>query len=105
MNFGTTIQCPLCHEAVDKLLYRYHLDNERLVIETLKGHHPTWTENDGICGRCLDYYHTEVVMGQRILPEIGPYFPVKTVDDFIILPTGIRMDTDPHYTGNGVTIC
>lgn len=105
MNQQENIVCPLCGDKVEKLLYRYHIDNEKVVVEKIKQHNPTWTENDGICGRCVDYYHTEVVMQQRVLPEIGPYFPVKSKDDFIILPTGLRLDADARYTGKGVTIC
>lgn len=105
MENSGTILCPLCHDRVDKILYRYHIDNEKVVVEKIKQHNPAWTENDGICSRCVDYYHTEVVMQQRILPEIGPYFPVKSKDDFIILPTGLRLDADARYTGKGVTIC
>lgn len=105
MNQPVNIICPLCGDKVDKLLYRYHIDNEKVVVEKIKQHNPAWTENDGICGRCVDYYHTEVVMQQRMLPEIGPYFPVKSHDDFIILPTGLRLDADARYTGKGVTIC
>src|SRR5258706_13240477 len=105
MNSTATIKCPLCNDAVDKLLYRFHLDSERQVIEQLKKGHPAWAENDGACGRCVDYYHTEVVIMQRMLPEIGPYFPVKSADDFIILPTGLRLDADPRFTGKGITIC
>jgi serine protease AprX len=90
---------------VDKLLYRYHLGNERQVIERIKEHNPGWTENDGACGRCVDYYHTEIVMEQRMLPEVGPYFPVKSADDFVILPTGLRLDADERFTGKGITIC
>ena len=104
MNLTRTI-CPLCNDKVDRLLYRFHLDNERQVIERIKNGHPLWTENDGACSRCVDYYQTEIVIQQRMLPEIGPYFPVKSADDFIILPSGLRLDTDPRYTGKGITIC
>jgi serine protease AprX len=105
MPSGLSIECPLCHDKVDKLLYRYHIDGEKKVIEQIKKTYPEWAKNDGVCSRCVDYYHTEVVMQQRILPEIGPYFPVKSADDFIILPTGLRLDADPRYTGKGITIC
>jgi serine protease AprX len=105
MNTGTAIICPLCNDTVDKLLYRYHIDGERKVVDQIKQHNPEWTENDGACSRCVDYYHTEVVMQQRILPEIGPYFPVKSADDFVILPTGLRLDADQRFTGKGITIC
>jgi serine protease AprX len=105
MQPPNTIVCPLCNDKVDKLLYRFHLDNERVVLERIKEHYPEWAEHDGICSRCVDYYHTEIVMEQRMLPETGPYFPVKSADDFIILPTPLRLNADPRYTGKGVTIC
>lgn len=97
--------CPLCHDNVDRLLYRYHLESERQVLERIREQNPEWTMNDGLCSRCVDYYHTSIVMEQRMLPEVGPYFPVRSADDFIILPSGLRLDADNRYTGKGVTIC
>ena len=97
--------CPLCQDAVEKLVYRFHFDNEKTVIEKIKSAHPDWSATDGICSRCLDYYQVEIVMAQRLLPAIGPYFPVKSVDDFVILPTGLRLDADARYSGKGITIC
>lgn len=105
MSNGEQIICPLCLDSVDKLLYRFHIDGERRVIERLKEHNPSWTEKDGACSRCIDYYHVEIVREQRMLPEIGPYFPVKSVDDFVILPAGLRVGADQRFTGKGVTIC
>ena len=100
-----TLICPLCRHKVDRLVYSYHLAGERQVLERIKVNNPGWAENDGICHRCVDYYHTEIVMRQRILPDIGPHFPIKTVDDFLILPTGLRLNADQRFTGNGITIC
>ncbi len=86
-------------------MYRYHIDNEKLVLEKMKEHNTSWSATDGLCSRCVDYYHTEVLMQQRMLPEIGPYFPVKSADDFIILPVPLRLDADARFTGKGITIC
>ncbi|CAN5834915.1 hypothetical protein BH10BAC2_BH10BAC2_22270 [soil metagenome] len=105
MNNGEKIICPLCSDAVDKLLYRFHIDSERNVIEKIKAHNPEWSVNDGVCSRCVDYYHVEIIREQRILPEIGPHFPVKSADDFVILPTALRVDAHPRYTGKGITAC
>lgn len=105
MNNQGKIICPLCNDSVDKLLYRFHIDDERKVLEKIKQQNPSWTENDGACSRCVDYYHTEIIREQRILPQIGPHFSVKSADDFIILPTPLRVDAHPRYTGKGVTIC
>ena len=105
MEKNATILCPLCKDTVDRLYYRFHIDSERKVFDRIKTNNPTWAESDGICSRCVDYYHTAVIMEQLILPEIGPHFSVKSADDFIILPTGLRLDADPRFTGKGVTIC
>lgn len=101
----TIVICPLCNDKVERLVYAYHLGNERQVLERIRLKHPSWAENDGICHRCVDYYQTEIVMHQRILPEIGPHFPVKSADDFIILPTGLRLNADQRFTGKNITIC
>jgi serine protease AprX len=105
MSNREKVICPLCNDAVDRLLYRFHIDSERSVLDKIKKQNPGWSLNDGVCGRCVDYYHTTIVIEQRILPEIGPHFPVKSVDDFVILPTALRVDAHPHYTGKGITIC
>ena len=102
---GEKITCPLCNDAVDELLYRFHLNSERTVIDKIKTQNPAWTEQDGICSRCIDYYNIEIIREQKLLPEIGPFFPVKSVDDFVILPTALRVDANPKYSGKGVTIC
>ncbi len=102
---NNSLICPLCGDAVSKLLFRFHTENEKLVLEKIKTQNPEWAVEDGLCSRCVDYYQTEIVMQQRLLPEVGPYFPVKSPDDFIILPTPLRLDADTRYTGKGVTIC
>ncbi len=105
MENSINIICPLCSDTVDKLYYRYHIDSERKVLDRIKTNNPGWSQNDGICSRCVDYYQTAVLMEQKILPEIGPHFPIKSADDFVILPTGLRLNADPRFTGKGVTIC
>ena len=105
MQNGEKVICPLCRDAVDKLVYRFHFDSEKTVIDKIKSAHPEWAATDGLCSRCLDYYHVEIVMAQRLLPSIGPYFQVKSPDDYVILPTGLRLDADPRYSGKGITIC
>ena len=104
MGSGTII-CPLCKDAVNRLVYRFHHDSERGVIEKIKHEFPEWSVNDGACSRCVDFFHSEIVMKQQILPSIGPHFSIKTMDDFIVIPTGLRLNADPRFTGKGVTIC
>src|SRR6476646_2387292 len=99
------VVCLLCNDYVDRLLYRYHIDSERTVIEKIKENNPNWTEGDGMCSRCVDYYQVTVLQQQHILSLSGPHFSIKSADDFVILPTGLRVDAHPRFTGKGVTIC
>ncbi|MEP7232409.1 MAG: S8 family serine peptidase [Ginsengibacter sp.] len=99
------IICPLCKDTVNKLVYRFHFDSEKGVIEKIKNEFPEWTVNDGACSRCIDFFHSEIVMEHRMLPAIGPHFPIKAMDDFIVIPTGLRINAHPQYTGKGITIC
>ena len=105
MNPGTQLICPLCKDSVDKLVFRFHIDSERPIIDRIKADHSDWGEDDGACSRCIDYYHTAIVREQQLLPEIGPHFPVKCLSEFVILPTGLRVNAHPRFTGRGVTIC
>lgn len=100
-----SIICPLCSDKVDKLLYAFHLEGERVVLEKIRQQNPEWTVSDGICSRCVDHYQTEVILQQRILPGIGPYFSIRSADDFLILPTGLRINAHQNYTGKNSTIC
>lgn len=97
--------CPLCGERVDRLVYSFHRASEDQIIRKIRERHPDWSEKDGACPRCVDHYHVEILNEKRILPEIGPHFPVRTVDDYVVIPTPLRMNADPRYTGQGVTIC
>ena len=97
--------CPLCQDKVDKLVYRFHYDSEQVIFEKIRKEFPEWTKQDGLCSRCVDFFRSEIVIDQRVLPAIGPHFPIKTADDFIVIPTGLRVDADPRFTGKGVTIC
>lgn len=105
MTATNVIVCPLCNDQVDHLVYRFHLDNEWQVMDRIKTHNPEWATNDGACSRCVDYYQTEIIMEQRMLPEVGPYFRIRSADDFIVLPAGLRLDADARYSGKGITIC
>lgn len=102
---GQKIICPLCNDAVDELVYRFHHSSEKAVIDKIRAGNPDWTEHDGICSRCIDYYHVEIIREQKMLPEVGPYFPIKSADDFLILPTALRVDANPKYSGKGIGIC
>ncbi len=62
METSNTIICPLCRDTVDRLYYRFHIDSEKKVLEKIKEQNPSWSEQDGVCSRCVDYYHTTIVI-------------------------------------------
>jgi serine protease AprX len=97
--------CPLCQDKVDKLVYRFHYDSDQAIIDKIRKEFPEWTKRDGLCSRCVDFFRSEILIEQRILPAIGPHFAIKTADDFIVIPTALRLNADPRFTGKGVTIC
>jgi len=49
MSNSEKIICPLCNDAVDKLRYRFHIDDERSVIEKIKEQNPAWSDTMGWC--------------------------------------------------------
>ncbi|HEX2606932.1 MAG TPA: S8 family serine peptidase, partial [Flavisolibacter sp.] len=104
MNEATFI-CPLCQDRVDQLLFQYHQMEEQVIINQIKKLHPEWAREDGLCSRCLDYFQVVVLQKRQQIPDLGPYFPVRSLDDFLIIPTAIRLQATPTLTGKGVTIC
>ncbi len=100
-----SLQCIVCGDHVNSLIYNFHFENETEVLRRIKAEHSDWVDINGVCGRCVDYYQTEILLERRTLPEVGPHFPIKSPDDFIIIPTPLRIDADPKFSGKGVTIC
>lgn len=70
---------PLCKNTVNKLVYHFHYDGEWSAIEKIKHEFPEWTVNDGACSRCVNYFYSEIVIKQQILPAIGPHCSIKTI--------------------------
>lgn len=99
------VMCPLCGDAVEKLVYRWHYESEQEVLDKIREQNPTWSEHDGACSRCVDYYHVKLQQDEGLIPEAGPFFQIKSADDFLVIPTPVRLDADPKFTGKGVTIC
>lgn len=97
--------CPLCGEAVDRLIYPFHRAEEEAVLQRIRERHPHWAGAQGACPRCIDYYHVEMLREEGVVPEEGPHFPIRTADDYWVPPTPLRMGADPAFRGRGVTIC
>ena len=83
------IICPLCNDKVHELVYQYHVESERNVLEIIKQSNPGWVEKTGACGRCIDYYEIKIDQQGGIIPEAGPFFPVKSPDDRRSMPGSV----------------
>lgn len=105
MNPQTRQTCPLCGEMVDHLIYRFHRAEEDAVLRKIRESNPGWSEVQGACSRCLDYYHLQILSEKKLIPAIGPHFPLRSADDFAVIPTPLRLEANPAYTGKGTTIC
>lgn len=97
--------CPLCGDAVEQLIFNFHRAEENAIIKKIKEAHPAWVETDGVCSRCVDLYHSEILLEKKLVPEIGPYFPIRSASDYAIIPTPLRLRANPEYSGRGITIC
>ena len=97
--------CPLCGENVDRLIYTFHRATEESILQKIQASHPDWSEEQGACTRCVDLFRAKLLRENGLLPEVGPYFHLTTMDDYVVIPIPLRMDVNPHYTGKGITIC
>lgn len=54
------------------------------------------------CTRCVDQFDVSVAKRSGLIPET---LLSKISSDPLVLPTPLRLNADPNYTGKGVTIC
>ena len=93
----TTEQCPFCKKERPQLIRAFHLSEDRPLLEILQQYKHDWEVADGICNVCLDEAHQSLQ---------GKLLQVHNFQDEAlgILPTPIRLNANPNYTGKGVTI-
>jgi hypothetical protein len=65
MPDSSHIQCPLCGDSVERLVFRFHHESKQEVLEKIKKDHTDWVEGSGACSRCADYCHIEVVINLK----------------------------------------
>ena len=48
--------CGVCNQRVERDVLVYTAHTEVHIVDEIKKKHPNWTEKDGLCAKCLEYY-------------------------------------------------
>ena len=53
-------KCSVCGERVegDLVVFTEHTENH--IIDEIKLKHPDWTQDDGLCPKCADYFRAQL---------------------------------------------
>lgn len=97
-------RCPLCRNHVDDLITTFSGENELSVVEKLHARHPEWDPVSGLCERCLYLNEYDTLHEHFESPAKGTLFRKRIGNDFALLPTPLRLNIDPRFTGSGITI-
>ncbi|MEM1121228.1 MAG: S8 family serine peptidase [Bacteroidota bacterium] len=90
--------CVLCKSEKNPLVHHFHGRQNRPLIEILRERVPNWHNEMSVCTECLDGIHQELLSN---LLNVQNY----SYGGIQVLPTPIRLNANPKYTGRGVTIC
>ncbi|MEK9135765.1 MAG: hypothetical protein AAB393_01475, partial [Bacteroidota bacterium] len=100
----TIARCPICRQYADTLLRTLPGTGEDLVIAKIKARHAEWTEQDGMCERCLYLNEFDTVDEHFTSLTKGTLFRQQIKNEFALLPTPLRLNADPRFRGRGITI-
>ncbi len=53
-------KCPICGDKENNDIGEYIAHTEEHIMKAIKEKHPEWVEKDGVCRKCLDYYHDQI---------------------------------------------
>ena len=87
--------CPICKKN-EKVLNRFQDPIDKPLLERIQTDKSNWNPDEGVCLSCLDQYH------QKLLNQL---LSVDGAEGFTALPTPLRLNAHPDYSGEGVTIC
>ena len=53
-------RCPVCQKNVGVDLQSFVDHTEGHIVDIIKKDHPDWVRKDGVCKKCLEYYHKQM---------------------------------------------
>jgi hypothetical protein len=56
-------KCSVCNEHVEGDLLVYVDHTEAHIIDEIRASHPQWSEKDGLCKKCVEYYRNQMQGG------------------------------------------
>lgn len=91
-------KCPFCNSSGTNLIAHFHYENDKPLLDVLQEFKKDWNTTDGVCTSCLSNAHESL---QNKLLNAETYVG----DGFGVLPTPLRLNAHPDYSGKGVTVC
>ncbi|HAJ56201.1 MAG TPA: hypothetical protein DCL35_00335 [Candidatus Omnitrophica bacterium] len=55
-NTGAPYTCQICDRVVDEASALTHIKAEEYLLSLIKKDHPEWSETEGACPECINYY-------------------------------------------------
>ncbi len=92
---AATKVCTLCTNN-QKVVSKFDDPHDQTIVKFIKKSRPEWNPEQGACLSCLDKFHQDILK-QLINLENG--------EGYTVLPTPVRLNAHPDYSGKGVTIC
>ena len=102
-----TATCPLCHRPIDPILFVIQPTLEDHIARILRENNPGWKRKDGACRNCVHGAVEKAIEARSptsLHAELLTPFPVYSRDEKQLLPTPIRVQANPNFTGRGVTV-
>ena len=99
--------CPLCHRPIDPVLFVIQPKLEDHIARILRENNPNWKRKDGACRECVHSAVEKAIEARSptsLHAELLTPFPVYSRDEKQLLPTPIRVQANPNFTGRGVTV-
>jgi serine protease AprX len=107
LSAPAALACPLCGQALDPAIARLNQQLELRTVRLLQTLHPGWSLTEGICPDCVQQA-VNIVRERRSAASLHASlelsYPVYAADEADLLPTPVRLNANPDYSGRGVTV-
>jgi serine protease AprX len=102
-----TIRCPLCGQPIPKEFLQLGLQVDKQALAQLKKEHSGWQVAQIVCPECA-WRAAEAARQARNLANLQDEFllpyPVYAPEETGLLPTPVRINASPQYTGQGINL-